>query len=64
MMQPIAYAKPIFAESTKLCLELSAATLNTHGAAHENLIEHFGVRESEEISSLATLLDAFLAFFG
>lgn len=65
----LAYAEPVLAESTRLCLELSAAIPNSHGAAHEDMIKHFGMRESREIPGLASLrattdVDAFLAFFG
>lgn len=65
----LVYAEPVLAESTRLCLELFAAVPNSHGAAHEDMIEHFGMRESREIPGLVTLratttVDAFLVFFG
>lgn len=51
----LVYVAPVFAESTRLCLELSAAIPNSYGAAHEDMIEHFGMRESGEIPGLVTL---------
>lgn len=45
------------AESTRLCLELFAAVPNSHGAAHKDMIEHLGMRESREIHGLVIRVD-------
>lgn len=65
----LVYAEPVFIDSTKLCLELFPAIPTAHGTAHDDMIEHFGMRESREIPGLVTLrattdVDAFYAFFG
>lgn len=63
------YREPIADGSTKLCLDLFPAVPDAFGEAHDTMVQHFGMRESNEIKGLMSLrastdATAFLAFFG
>lgn len=63
------YAESIANGPTKLCLDLFPAVTGAFGETHDTMVQHFGMRETNEIKGLMSLrastdATAFLAFFG
>lgn len=65
----IDYAQPVAKGKTRLCLDLFPAIPNSSGEAHDAMVKHFGMVESNAVPGLKTLQArcnqaAFLEFFG